>query len=199
MAAYRPLLDYWFGDFGADWPPAEQVKRWFSATRQDDAEMAQCFGALVEDALIGGLREWEAGAESRLALILLLDQLPRNIFRGTAQAFAGDARALALACDAAEKGMELSLPWAAQSFCYMPMMHAESLSSQQACVGYFEALKARVPVQLQATIASNLRFAREHLAIIERFGRFPHRNEVLGRDSSAEEVEFLQRASRYGQ
>lgn len=194
------LLEYWFGNLQAEWPAsAALTRRWFNATRKDDTELEARFGERVEQALGGDLQSWEAAASDRLALILLLDQLPRNIFRGQARAFAGDARAAQLVLDGMATGLERELGWAGQVFFYMPLMHAEDMESQRHCVDSFSQLRRRVPAALQRHLDGNLRFAREHLEIIERFGRFPHRNAVLGRVSTAAELSFLTSAPRYGQ
>lgn len=194
------LLVFWLGqDWRTRWPDAAVRRRWFSSTPADDRQMAARFGAQVVAALDGEMEEWATQADTRLALILLLDQLPRNIYRGKAQAFAGDGRALALAQSGIDNQMEKSLPVAGQIFFYMPLMHAESLAVQQQAVTCFEALHQRVPPALQPFLANNLKFAREHLAIIEEFGRFPHRNQALARASTQAELTYLDTAQRYGQ
>lgn len=207
MDRAQQLLDVWFGagffdeaqKTPAAWPMAPVTRRWFNSSKQDDKQLQDAFGDLVEGALAGGLEDWQAQAQSCLALILLLDQLPRNIFRGSERAFAGDARASRLSLDGIASGMEKTLPVAAQVFFYMPLMHAENPDCQQRCIDCFTDLQARVPTVLKPKIAANLRFAREHADIISRFGRFPHRNAVLGRDSSEVELVYLQTANRYGQ
>lgn len=194
------LLEFWFGTVNADWPSSTPLtRRWFNATRKDDALLTALFSERVEQALAGGLQDWEVTASNRLALILLLDQLPRNIFRGQARAFAGDARACRLVLDGLTQGVERELGWAGQVFFYMPLMHAEDIAIQHTCVDCFTQLRQRVPVALQRHLDSNLRFAREHLEIIKQFGRFPHRNAVLGRVSRGDELGFLKHAPRYGQ
>jgi uncharacterized protein (DUF924 family) len=197
--AARQVLHFWLGSFDREWPEASVSKRWFNSTKKDDAEIAASFGTLVDEAIEGGLSEWQEQADSCLALILLLDQFPRNMFRSTARAFAGDERAAALAASGVDQHMELDLPWAGQVFFYMPLMHAEDERLQARCVACFTGLQQRVPVSLKQQISNNLKFAREHHAIIQRFGRFPHRNQVLGRDGTPEELAFLEHANRYGQ
>lgn len=207
MSAWQPLLAYWFGnEFLSSqalppdwWPPASITRRWFNSRVKDDKQMATEFGGWVERALAGELGEWEASAESRLALILLLDQLPRNIYRRQAKAFSGDQRAAQLAQTGLATGLETALPVAAQVFFIMPLMHAEDLAQQRLAVSAFAALKCQLPAEHQARIATSLRFARDHQQIIQQFGRFPHRNAVLGRASSDQELAFLKTASRYGQ
>ena len=198
-APHQDILDYWFGDTRAVWPDKTLSKRWFKSTPARDAEIAAYFGDRVEAALARELVDWEREAPSRLALILLLDQFTRNIYRGTARAFAGDHRAATLTLEGVSTGMDRRLHWAGQVFFYMPLMHAEDLDLQRRGEACYADLHDRAPEALKETLASNLAFAGEHRAIIERFGRFPHRNEALGRESTAEELEFLKSAKSYGQ
>lgn len=199
MANWHPILDFWFGDNWADWPPATVSKRWFQSTKQQDADMAAQFGGQVEAALAGDFGHWESTPESRLALVLLLDQLTRNIFRGNARAFAGDERAQSLTVTGIEAGFDRELPWAGQVFFYMPLMHAESEARQLQGLHCFEALHERIPSAHKVSIANNIRFARDHLDVIQQFGRFPYRNAALGRESSPAEQQYLTTANRYGQ
>lgn len=202
------ILDYWFEDgLSLGWPSRDLNVRWFGGGAAQDAEIRERFGPWVECALDGGLRDWEAECgddgtipgRRRLALILLLDQFSRNLHRGAARAFAGDERAQRLVGEMLAQGWHERLPPVARVFTYMPLMHAEDAGLQRECVRHFEALAAAVPAALQASITGNLRFARAHLEIIERFGRFPYRNAVLGRESSTAELEFLKTGPRFGQ
>lgn len=200
MPAAATLLAFWLGEnWRTDWPGEATRRRWFNSTPTDDRQMAGQFGALLDAALQGGLTDWESMPATRLALVLLLDQFARNIFRGEAHAFAGDARALALVQSGIAAGMDASLPIAGRVFFYMPLMHAEELAAQQQCIACFETLQAAVPATLRPVIANNLKFAREHRDIIERFGRFPHRNAALGRADTPDETLYLETAKRYGQ
>ncbi|HQS31420.1 MAG TPA: DUF924 family protein, partial [Polaromonas sp.] len=135
----------------------------------------------------------------RLALIILLDQFTRNVFRGSGQAFAGDARAQQLVLQTLAEGGDLQLPWVGRVFMYMPLMHAESLVLQEECVARFGQLVADAPTDLKERLQGNLDFARQHRAIIAQFGRFPYRNAALGRASTAEEQAFLTTGPRFGQ
>ena len=196
----RDVLDFWLGDgVTSGWPGEDFGPRWFGGDAALDREIGQRFGALVRQACNGGLIEWEAAPLPRLALVIVLDQFTRNVFRGTADAFSGDARAQALVLRALDERGDAQLPWVGRVFFYMPLMHAEDLALQRRCVECFEALRRDVPPALQREIDGNLRFARSHLEIIERFGRFPYRNAALGRESSAAELAFLQDGPRYGQ
>ncbi|WHZ10714.1 MAG: putatative transmembrane protein [Burkholderiaceae bacterium] len=207
----RAILDYWFADgLVLGWPSRDLDPLWFGGTEQQDREIRDRFGPWVDSAIDGGLRDWEnePGGEQPdgpmpgwrwLALILLLDQFSRNLHRGTARAFAGDARAQRLVGDMLAQRADEQLPWVARVFVYMPLMHAEDAALQRECVRRFEALEAAVPENLRPSITGSLKFARTHLEIIGRFGRFPYRNAALGRSSSAAELEFLKTGPRFGQ
>ena len=178
------LIDFWFG------PPnsAERFTRraaWFKIDPDFDGELRRRFRALQKRAASGACADWTNETEPCLALILLLDQLPRNLYRGAAEAFATDAMARAAAQTALSRGFDRSLPAAWRQFIYLPFEHSEHLPDQEHSVALFAAL-ARDPA-----FADSLDYARRHHAIIARFGRFPHRNLALGRLSSAAEEEFL--------
>jgi uncharacterized protein (DUF924 family) len=179
------VLDFWFGDGDSVDP------RWFKRSDAYDREIAAHFGAAVPAALAGGLDRWAGTTDGALALILLLDQFTRNLHRGTPQAFAGDAQALALSRRLVATGEHLRLPPLRRWFAYMPLEHAEDLALQALCVQLFEALAADAGSHREA-LAGALDYARRHHDVIARFGRFPHRNAILGRASSAEEAAFLQ-------
>lgn len=194
------VLDFWLGDGMAQgWPTQDMNKRWFQGGAALDEEIRTRFGADVVQAVGGALQSWEVQAQSRLALVILLDQFSRNVFRGTAQAFAGDARARQLTLRTVAAREDLQLPWVARVFLYMPLMHAEDPALQEESVARFSQLLAEVPANLKPRIQGNLDFAHEHQRIIARFGRFPYRNAVLNRASTAEEEAFLRNAPRYGQ
>ncbi|MDI1238854.1 MAG: DUF924 domain-containing protein [Polaromonas sp.] len=194
------VLDFWFGDgLTLGWPSQDMGKRWFTGGPQLDEDIRQTFGKLVEQALAGRLADWEAQPLSRLALVILLDQFPRNIFRGTEKAFAGDEQAQHLVSEALARRMDEALPWVGRVFLYMPLTHAESLALQEEGVRRFSALVAAVPEAHRASVQSSLDFAVKHRDIIARYGRFPHRNNALGRTSSALEFEFLKIGPRFGQ
>lgn len=172
-APARAVLDFWFREI--------DPKLWFTKDAEFDRQLAERFGADVEHALTGGLRPWEEWPESRLALILLLDQFTRNLYRGTARAFAGDARALALTLDAMGRGWDDTLPPPERKFLYMPLMHAEDAAIQEQSIAAFTALGEE----------DSLNYAILHKRIIDRFGRYPHRNDALGRPSTPQEKAFL--------
>jgi uncharacterized protein (DUF924 family) len=196
----RQLLDEWFGDTRRDPALASQRNAfWFGADRQRDARLRQSFGESVEDALAGGFTGWQDEPASRLALIILLDQLTRNIHRGTPRAFAGDPRAAALCLAGIGTGMERALAPVEQAFFYMPLQHTEDRAAQEMSVQQFRSLAERNP-EHRRVFDHFLEFAEEHRNVIERYGRFPHRNAILGRESTTEEVAYLEQgAPRYGQ
>lgn len=196
---HQDVLDYWFGDGQACWPAKALTRRWFLSNSAQDADIAARFADRVEAALARELVDWERDAPSRLALILLLDQFTRNMYRGTARAFEGDHRAATLALEGVSTGMDRRLPWAGQVFFYMPLMHTEDLELQRRGEACYRDLRERAPDTLTEILGEHLKFASEHRAIIERFGRFPHRNRALGRESSAEERACLEQAKTYGQ
>jgi uncharacterized protein (DUF924 family) len=194
------VLEFWLGEgYASGWPSRDMGKQWFGGTPELDRQIADRFGAQVAQALAGGLGQWEADPLDRLALVILLDQFPRNIHRGKAEAFAGDERAQQLVRDALAQGMEQPLPWVGRMFLYMPLMHAEDLPLQEEGVRRFRQLAAEVPGDLRVTLESSLRFAEQHRDIIARLGRFPYRNNALGRTSTALEFEFLKDGPRFGQ
>lgn len=194
------ILDFWLGDgLALGWPSTDLNRRWFLGGAALDAEIRARFGAAVQAALQGELLAWEASLHSRLALVLLLDQFSRNVFRGTARAFEGDAHARQLALRTLAQHEDGQLPWVGRVFLYMPLMHAEDLALQAQCVACFTQLVADAPEALKPALRGNLDFARQHHGIIARFGRFPYRNAVLGRPNTPAEEDFLRDGPRFGQ
>lgn len=182
----QDVLDFWFLPIGAKGHNMQRPEWW----RKDDAfdrAIFQQFGDVIEQALAGGLRQWDdEGTQGTLARIIVLDQFTRNVYRGTPKAFAGDELALEAARALDDSGANQTLPVAQRAFSYMPLEHAENLSMQLRCVDLFAMLAADVPAY-----AGMLDFAKKHYEVIRRFGRFPHRNAILGRESTPEEIEFL--------
>jgi uncharacterized protein (DUF924 family) len=194
------VLDFWFGDgLQLDWPSQDLNELWFGGGPAQDDAIRQRFGLLVDEALDGGLVDWEAQPRTRLALIVLLDQLARNVHRGQRRAFDGDGRAQRLSRRSLAEGMDTRLTPAGCVFLYMPLMHAENLELQDECVARFQQLVDSSPAPLRDKLASNLRFAVLHRDIVAEFGRFPHRNAALGRDCTPEEAAFLKDGPRFGQ
>ena len=174
------VLAFWFG-------PAPHAARnvWFRKDAAFDAEIGSRFGTAVEAALGGAFAEWAATAHGTLARVLLLDQFTRNMFRDTPRAFAGDAQALATATAAVDGGQDRALDHYERWFLYMPFEHAENIAAQERSLALFGALTA------ESGDAGLLEWAEKHAVIVRRFGRYPHRNAILGRASTPEEVAFL--------
>lgn len=199
-ARARDVLDFWLGDPEADWQP--RVMRWFSKDPALDDEIARRFGDDIARAARGELAAWMEGppdeaARGALALVILLDQFSRNAFRGTARAFAQDAEALRICLEARKRGLDRRLSIMERYMLYMPLMHAEDRETQKLSVATFAALRDdaradRAPEAVQQIATVALDYAERHAAIVERFGRYPHRNAVLGRPSSPEEAAFLE-------
>jgi uncharacterized protein (DUF924 family) len=178
-AEAQAVLDFWFGDGGIR-------AEWFRKDAAFDALIGQRFGALVERAKHGELLQWQDQPASALARILLLDQFTRNLHRDSARAFSGDALALAAASAMVAAGQDRQLPPVQRAFVYLPFEHAEELAAQDDAVRLFVALAGEAP-----ELNGMLDYAHKHRAVIARFGRFPHRNALLGRESTPAELAFL--------
>src|SRR5687767_9515618 len=187
------VLSFWLGACGADGALDPGKRRmWFGDGRKYDAEIRERYGALHERVASGELEgAWAATARGRLALILVLDQFSRHIHRGTPAAFAQDGMAQRLAADGVQRSLDRGLIPAARSFFYLPFEHAEDIELQRLSVRCYEALAREVAAQWREDYDSFLDYARRHCAIVERFGRFPHRNAILVRSSTDEEIDFL--------
>lgn len=184
------LLDFWFGPLGD--PEREQHRSiWFKSTEAFDAALQREFLADYEAAAAGGYAAWEVSAQGALALVLLLDQVPRNIFRGTPRVYATDRQARAAADRALGRGFDQAVPPAWRIFFYMPFHHSEDLADQRRSL----ALSASLPQRNPDRRGSLRRYGCPYIEVIERFGRFPHRNAILGRRSTAEELEFMKAAA----
>lgn len=187
------VLDFWLGASAPDGTldPARR-RMWFGDGRRHDAAIRERFGALHEGAARGELTsEWQRQPHGRLALIVLLDQFSRHIYRGTAAAFAQDFVAQSLAAHGLEQAADEELIPAGRAFFYLPLEHAEDSAMQRLSVRCFERLRNEVAPASRKDYESFLDYAQRHHDIIARFGRFPHRNAVLGRVSTPEEEEFL--------
>lgn len=167
------IISFWF---------SKAVKpMWFNATAKFDNGLREEYLDTCRAALDGRLAHWAETAEGALALVICLDQMPLNMFRGQAEGFAGEAPARQIAAVAISQGLDQSLNNAQKSFLYMPYMHSETLDDQQRALDLCE----------QAGLRDNLRWVKHHREIVTRFGRFPHRNVILGRESTAEELAWL--------
>ncbi|AXA93153.1 DUF924 family protein [Massilia sp. YMA4] len=187
LVTAQDVLDFWFLPIGAKGHNTQRAE-WFRKDDAFDREIFRLFGDIVEDGLAGGLRQWDdEGTQGVLARILVLDQFTRNIYRGTPKAFAGDALALEAALAIDDSGANQTLPPVQRAFAYLPFEHAENLSLQERSVILFDKLNASA-----SGFDTMLDYARRHYEVIRKFGRFPHRNAILGRPSTLEEEEYLQ-------
>ncbi|MEP6702640.1 MAG: DUF924 family protein [Betaproteobacteria bacterium] len=184
MQPWQAVLDFWFLPPGDPQHGQSRVE-WFRKDPAFDAAILRQFAPLLEQALTGGLREWDAELRGALARIIVLDQFTRNAFRDTPRAFAGDALAQAAALTIIESGADRLLAPRERMFAYLPFEHAENREWQERSVGLFSALAK------DAGLDDLLDFPMRHRDIVARFGRFPHRNRILERDSTPEEIEFL--------
>ena len=169
----QDIIDFWFSE--------EVRKLWFNSTPEFDATLRTRYQSTWEQAGRGELDDWMQSPEGCLALVILLDQFPLNMFRGEGRCFSTEAKSREVARAAIEQGFDEQIAIEQRAFLYMPFMHSESLADQQYALQLFD----------QPGLEGNLRFAHHHHGIVEKFGRFPHRNEMLGRESTPEEVEYL--------
>lgn len=196
-APWQPLLDWWFGAAGcgtgvtAAEVAASRAALWFGKQGSQDEQAREQFAALAEQALAGQLQDWQGEPEGWLAKLLLLDQLPRMIFRDTPRAFAGDLLARPLALHGLAQGWDQQLPPIQRVFTYLVLEHAEDLVLQDQAVQLFQVLREQAVAAERGLFADYLDYAVRHQQVIARFGRFPHRNQILGRTSSTEESAFL--------
>jgi uncharacterized protein (DUF924 family) len=184
------ILAFWFGEERCA-PSPLQMRLWFGGEPETDLLIGDRFGQAVAAALDGAYEEWTQTPAGMQALILLLDQFPRNIFRGSPRAYAGDARALALCCQGLADSLDRQLSLTERAFFYLPLEHAEDLQMQERSVEVFRRLLEEAPPDGQEVARGFLDYAIRHRDIIARFGRFPHRNRVLGRPSTPTEEAFL--------
>lgn len=189
LAAPEDVLRFWLGEPGA--PPLANAERWFAKDDALDREIEERFGPTLEAGARGELSAWKATPRGRLALVVLFDQFSRNVFRGQPRAFAQDGLARDLSLEAIAAGDEGDLGLVERQFLYMPLMHAEDVDLQRQCVAAFTRIRDRASGELRAYFDNAIDFAVRHADIVERFGRFPHRNAILGRASTPAETAFL--------
>ena len=183
------ILDFWFGALDPRGMPDPAMHGlWFRTSEETDLSCRRQFGDDVWHALAGALAGWPQSDRGLVALVILLDQFTRNIFRGTPAAFSGDERALALALAAVDAGRHLRMPAIHRVFLYLPLEHSEVLAHQEHCLRLFDEL---IGANDLPAIVDFRRYAAAHRDVIARFGRFPHRNAILGRESTAEELDYL--------
>lgn len=194
------IIDFWFGELDDQLAKPQQFSLWYQASPEQDAQIKQQFEHLYQQAFHGSLDKWSESAKGCLALIILLDQMPRNMYRGTDKAFASDHLALKYCLHGLAQNFEKQLALVERSFFYHPLEHCEDLAIQRKCVIQFKRLQQVYQGEHhQKFIRNSLQFAEQHLNIIAKFGRFPYRNKILGRESSSAEQEFLKEGINFGQ
>lgn len=199
-ALIEQILVTWFEDEETGRRDLPQHKRWFMGGKDLDTLLVERFSDVLDRMLSGEFEHWQHSPDGALASVILLDQFGRNINRGSARAFAGDAQALAISRYALENGFPDQCEFTQSVFFYMPFMHDESVESQQQCVDLMRSMVNSAPENQKKFATSSLESAIEHQQIIEQFGRYPHRNEVLKRTSTAEESAWLEEKNqRFGQ
>ena len=202
MDAARQVRDFWFGKLPMTAQTLDQrIKFWFTEDMPPqlrdrlDEKIRMRFGGLVERAGKGELASWADSPRRCLSLVILLDQFPRNIFRGTARAFAYDEQALAATLSGMQSAADGALDVVERIFFYMPLQHCEALEVQDESVAAYRRLTVEAPQELRSVFENALESAEEHRSIIERFGRFPHRNQTLGRPNTPQEEAWLREAN----
>jgi uncharacterized protein (DUF924 family) len=192
MEDVEKLLSFWFGELDEHGHASpDSAKRWFTKSHEFDREVKAQFEPMLEAIAAGRREDWLATPRGRLAYVIILDQLSRNMYRGTSQMFAQDDRALDAALGGIVRGDDEKLATDERVFLYMPLMHSEDRDVQARSVGLFKKMLEAATPDTQKRLAENLKYAEMHRDIIVRFGRFPHRNSILDRTSTPDEVEFL--------
>jgi uncharacterized protein (DUF924 family) len=193
MSTADEIHAFWFGTPArtADEQKAK-LRRWYMGGPELDREITERFRADVDAAIAGELDGWADDLRGRIALVILLDQFPRSVYRDTPGAYAGDERAQGLAIEAFDRGLDAGLTLDERQFLAMPLLHAENLALQQRFEALTERLVGDAPDEMRPLYGMGLEQARKYLDIITRFGRFPHRNAILGRESTPDELAFLE-------
>lgn len=192
MLQYQQLLEFWFGNEVENYAKLEQhSRRWFKKSDAFDEKVRRLFGNFPDDAQQGAYDHWLANDEGRLAVVIGLDQFPRNMYRNTARSFRYDKLALQHAIMSIDSDTPQRLHPIQSIFLYMPLEHAEDIDMQNKCVAGLEALLEMCADPYREKINNFLDYALAHREVIERFGRFPHRNKILGRESTQQELTYL--------
>ena len=200
MVKAEQVLRYWFGQLDNQLSKQSQTALWYQATERIDQEITSQFHHLYQQALSQPFSHWHDSARGSLALVILFDQLPRNMYRGTAEAFLTDQEALKAVKAGILLGFDDELALIERIFYYHPFEHSEKLTDQEKSVELFTKLLTIYPDEIhQAVIQNAIDYAVEHLEIIKEFGRFPHRNKVLNRQSTVQEIEYLKSGNDFGQ
>lgn len=194
------ILDYWFGEIKNGTTVENRSRLWFGGGTETDEYITTHFEALSLQALSGELNDWRSTSKGSLSLIILLDQFPLNMYRKSARAFDFESLGIEVCLDALEKQQHLNLSFVEKTFFYLPLEHSENAEHQAMAVNLCQTLFDEAPQHLKEHAQLTLDYAIKHRLIVDRFGHFPHRNEVLGRGTTAEELEFLKdRSNRFGQ
>ncbi len=192
MVSPNDVLNYWFGPIGSIKEIVDTRNAiWWSKNDAVDQEITHRFKQTVDDVFCGKSNNWLDTNEGTLASIICLDQFPRNIYRGTPKSFSYDGRALEMAKQAVSAELDMGLEPIFRVFIYIPFEHSENLSDQNRAVSLFDKLGEEAGAEFKMVFDNYIAYAVRHQAVIERFGRFPHRNAILGRDSTDEELKFL--------
>ena len=200
MKEINRVLNYWFGTSVKPLSKEEQNERWYQSTPAVDQEIRSQFDDLNKQARGQLLDHWQDSARGYLALIILLDQMSRNMYRATANAFAQDNQALEICLRGIQLGYDKQLSLIERIFYYHPFEHSENIEHQKLSVASFSHLLTEFTEPTDVQMIDNALFwAKEHLHIIDQFGRFPHRNDILGRTSSSDELTYLKTANTFGQ
>lgn len=196
----KDLHYFWFGNINHGLSPPAKKELWYGADQETDRFISDKYTALHQKAAAAELNDWQKSAKGVLGLIIILDQLSRNIYRGQNAAFLYDELALDYCLTGLELGMDKQLEIIERLFFYHPLMHSELPSCQQLCVDLMVSMLQDCNQHNRATVENSIKFAQQHKDLIEEFGRFPHRNKVLGRQSSAAELRYLNgNGQRFGQ
>ena len=194
------ILDYWFGEIKNDTTAENRSRLWFGGGTETDEYITKHFEALSLSALSHELHDWQSTAKGSLALIILLDQFPLNMYRKSARPFDFESLGVEVCLNGLEKNQHLELSFVEKTFFYLPLEHSENADHQAMCVDLCQILFDEAPEHLKEHAQSTLDYAIRHKEIVDQFGHFPHRNEVLGRVSTNEEIEFLKdKSNRFGQ
>src|SRR5690554_130353 len=188
----QEVLDFWFGELDSQGSATAQISEsWRMKDPDFDREIRERFEALYEDIVAGKKESWLKTSDGLIAYVVVIDQLSRNMFRGTPKMYASDAQVLAVAHKAIAQGRDKQAVFAHRNFLYMPLMHSELIDDQDRCVALYTAWHDELTGQQKAEVKKRIGYAIRHRDVVAQFGRFPHRNDILGRPSTAKEREFL--------
>ena len=196
----KAIYDFWFGDSLTNPDAEDRSKFWYMGGEDVDRQIRRQFESLLPQAEAGKLDSWKETSQGSLALIILLDQFPLNMYRRDPRAYAYEQQSVAVCLQGVAKGQDRGLTFHERVFFYLPLEHSESVEHQELSLKYFTQLRDEAPEHLKAAAEGTLKFAVDHKATIDQFGRYPHRNKALGRESTAEEIAYLEGGgATYGQ